>query len=88
MADIKFGLSEINRPAPAAYRNFSNAMIIFLIPGAIALISGWGLKPQIANHWLMGLGFLPAAIKAIGVLLGNGQYYMNPDKPTEQPKQP
>lgn len=70
------GLSQAEKPAPLGYRRFANAMIICIIPGAIGLVSGWGLPDAVANKWLMVLGFIPALIKGIGMILGNGQVYM------------
>lgn len=75
MPKVKMGLSQIENPAPLAYRRFSNAMIMFIIPGLATLIAGWGLPDLIANRWLLLLSFIPALIKGIGVLLGNGQEY-------------
>jgi len=93
MAKIKFGLSQVEKPAPLGYRRFANAMIMFIIPGAIGLVSGWGLSDAIANRWLMVLGFIPALLKGIGVILGNGQEYvpsnetMDNQSPLNKPKQ-
>lgn len=74
-SNISIGAAQLGKPAPVGYRNFSNAMIIFIIPATIGVVSGWGLPDKIANHWLLVLGLFPALIKAIGTLLGNGQYY-------------
>lgn len=75
MAETKVGISNVDRPAPLWYRRLSNALIIFIIPGAVALVQGWGLSDKQTNRWLLVLAFLPALIKGIGVLLGNGQNY-------------
>jgi len=80
MPKVKIGLSQAERPAPLGYRRFSNAMIMFIIPGAIGLVSGWGMPDAVANKWLMVLGFIPALIKGIGVILGNGQVYNPPNE--------
>lgn len=80
MAKVKIGLSQVERPAPLGYRRFSNAMIMFIIPGAIGLVSGWGMPDALANKWLMVLGFIPALLKGIGVILGNGQVYSPPNE--------
>lgn len=80
MPDVKIGMNQMNKPAPLGYRKFQNAMIIFLIPGAVGMIQGWGMADKTANRWLMILGFLPAVIKGVGILLGNGQEYV----PTNQ----
>jgi len=75
MADTKIGLNQVDKPAPLWYRRLSNAMIIFVIPGAVGLLQGWGLPDKVLNHWMLVLAFLPAAIKGLGVILGNGQIY-------------
>lgn len=75
MADTKIGLNQVDKPAPLWYRRLSNALIIFVIPGTVGLIQGWGLTPKTLNHWMLVLSFLPAAIKGAGVILGNGQIY-------------
>jgi hypothetical protein len=82
MSEIKTGVSQFNRPAPALYRRFTNAMIIFIIPATAALIMGWGLSEKLANRWLLILTFVPALIKGIGVVIGNGEYIKTyaPDK--------
>lgn len=75
MPQTKMGFSQVEKPAPLWYRRLSSALIMFLVPGAIGLVSGWGLSDKIANRWLMVLGFVPALVKAVGSLLGNGQVY-------------
>lgn len=75
MAQTKMGFSQVEKPAPLWYRRLSSALIMFLVPGLVALVGGWGLPDKTANRWLMVLGFVPAAVKAIGSLLGNGQIY-------------
>ncbi len=80
MADIKVGVSQINRPAPLWYRRLSNALIIFVIPGAVSLVQGWGLTDKITNRWLLILSFIPAILKGISALLGNGQNYTQDEK--------
>lgn len=75
MPDTKIGLNQVDKPAPLWYRRLSNAMIIFVIPGAVGLLQGWGLSDKVLNHWMLVLAFLPAAIKGLGVILGNGQIY-------------
>ncbi len=75
MPETKIGVDQMGKPAPLGYRRFSGAMIIFIIPGAAALVSGWGLSDKIQNRWLLVLAFIPALIKGIGAFLGNGQIY-------------
>jgi hypothetical protein len=79
MPDVKIGVKQVNNPAPLWYRRLSNASIIFIIPGAIGLVSGWGLPVSEVNHWLMALGFAPAVFKGVGVILGDGSYYNVPE---------
>jgi len=75
MPDTKIGFNQVDKPAPLWYRRLSNAMIIFVIPGAVGLLQGWGLPDKVLNHWMLVLSFLPAAIKGLGTILGNGQIY-------------
>ena len=94
MPETKIGLSQVEKPAPLWYRRISNALIMFIVPGAIGLVTGWGLPDKVANRWLMVLGFLPALIKGIGMLLGNGQIYtpsnqqIDDQAPLNQPPKP
>jgi uncharacterized membrane protein YqaE (UPF0057 family) len=75
MADTKIGLNQVDKPAPLWYRRLSNALIIFVIPATIAMLQGWGLPDKVLNHWMLILAFIPAVIKAVGMILGNGQIY-------------
>lgn len=80
----KVGTDQVNNPAPLWYRRLTNALIIFIIPAAAALVSGWGLSEKLQNRWLLVLTFAPAVIKGIGVIIGNGEYIKiyAPDKET------
>jgi hypothetical protein len=75
MPETKIGLNQADKPAPLWYRRVSNALIIFVIPGAVALVQGWGLAEKVLNHWMLVLAFAPAVIKGLGIVLGNGQIY-------------
>jgi len=75
MPDTKIGLNQVDKPAPLWYRRLSNALIIFIIPGTVAMLQGWGLPDKVLNHWMLILAFLPAVIKGLGMILGNGQIY-------------
>jgi hypothetical protein len=75
MGDITFGPSQITKPAPRKFRNFSDATILFLVPGALLLVNGWGLPDKQALHLTLVFSFIPTLLKAIGTFLGNGQYY-------------
>lgn len=86
MAETKIGLSQASKPAPLWYRRLSNALIIFIIPGAVGLVQGWGLTDRLANRWLMILAFAPALIKGIGVILGNGQIYTPSNQAVDENK--
>lgn len=84
MAEIKIGTGQFDTPPPLGYRRFMNAMIIFILPGLTAFINGWGFPDKVANHWMLFLSFVPALIKGIGVLLGNGQEYSPSNKVIDQ----
>lgn len=86
MPETKIGLSQADKPAPLWYRRLSNALIICIIPAIVGLVQGWGLSDSLANRWLMILAFVPAVIKGIGMMLGNGQVY-SPSNATVDKKQ-
>lgn len=75
MADTKIGFNQVEKPSPLWYRRLANALIIFIIPGTTSLISAWGLPDKALAHILLILSYAPAAIKGIGMVLGNGQIY-------------
>lgn len=75
MADVKVGLDQINNPAPKGWRRFSNATIMFLLPGLVGLVQGLKMSSDMRNNWMMVLAFAPAAIKFVSSVLGNGQYF-------------
>lgn len=75
MPVTKIGFSQTEKPAPLWYRRMSNALIMFIIPGMVGMVQGWGLTDKLANRWLMILAFVPALIKGVGILMGNGQVY-------------
>ena len=83
MAQI--GTSQFSKPAPEGYRKFSNAMIIFIIPGFITVISAWGLSDKTLAHVLLIAGYAPMLIKGIGTFLGNGQYYTTDPAKADNP---
>lgn len=73
--DNTISVSNMDRPAPKWYRKFSTYMIVFIIPGVILLINGWGLPIIVVNHWLLILAFVSPAIKGFGIFFGNGQEF-------------
>jgi hypothetical protein len=66
----KFGIGQLDTPAPDWYLRLSNALIMLIIPAVGALISGWGFPQPIVTHALQVLLLLTAIIKGIGVFLG------------------
>jgi hypothetical protein len=80
MGAVKFGTSQIGKPAPSQYRFFANAMIIFFLPGVAALVSGWGFSTEVVNRCLLICTFTGALIKGVGTMMGNGQYYTSQQK--------
>lgn len=67
--------SNFSRPSPQWYRQFSTAMIVFIVPGIVAVVSGWGMPTVSLNHCLLILALIPAVIKGFGAFYGNGQEY-------------
>jgi hypothetical protein len=76
MAETKIGLDQYNKPAPLWYRRLTNGMIIFIVPGLIGMIQGIPMSADHRNIWMMALGFFPALLKGIAMIIGNGQYYV------------
>lgn len=75
MADTKIGLNQVDKPAPLWYRRFTNAYIIVLMPGLASLFTGWGFTDAVTKKILLVIVFSGVAVKATGIVLGNGQIY-------------
>ncbi|SHK92402.1 hypothetical protein SAMN05444266_101604 [Chitinophaga jiangningensis] len=80
MPETKIGFSQLERPAPLWYRRFVNAMAIFIIPGATAMIEDFGLPELTEKRVLKLLIFTLALLKGIQLMLGNGQSYTDSAK--------
>lgn len=69
------GISQMNKPAPLNYRRFVNAWIICVVPGATTFVATWGFSKDIQIRFAVALTFTSMLIKAVGIVLGNGQIY-------------
>lgn len=67
----------LKRPAPKWYRKFENAYIIVLAPAIATVISTWGLPELIVNRSLQIIGLTVAIVKAMGMIIANGEVYAN-----------
>jgi hypothetical protein len=77
MSDVKFGLSQVNNPAPKSWRQFERAFIVAVSPA----LSGF-LAVALTNQRHLaiagaGIIFLNAIIKGFGMFLGNGTEYVD-----------
>lgn len=82
---VQFGISQVNSPAPKAWRAFERAYIIVFSPS----LSGF-LAVLLTDQRALALAgaaiiFSNGIVKAIGVFLGNGQEYTDTEvKPENQ----
>lgn len=67
-------LQNINYPAPKSYRKFENAYVVFS-PAIAGAIQGWGLSDHASNRCMIVLTVSVALVKAIGMMLRNGEVY-------------
>lgn len=79
---MKSIVANSRRPAPKFYRKFENMMIIVLIPAIVFVINDWGFANELkAKRILLIVGtLLPAVIKGVGMIMANGDDYVEPKK--------
>ena len=78
---IKFGASQVNSPAPKAYRNFRRAWNIAMLPSISSFVSGWGISDiALESRILLGLTMLTGIINGIDVFLGSDDVIVNQDQ--------
>ena len=80
MADVKIGFSQMDKPAPLAYRRWVNATILFFIPMLTGIIQGVDMQPGTRNNFMLMIVAIPFLLKGIGMILGNGQVYSPTDE--------
>lgn len=75
---VKFGLDQVNSPAPRGYRNFRRAWNALIAPAIASGITGWGLPDAVfATRLLLVLTFLTAIVNAVDVYLGSDDVIVN-----------
>jgi hypothetical protein len=78
---VKFGVDQINSPAPKPYRNFRRAWNVAMLPAFSAFVSGWGIQtPNLESRILLGLTVLTGVINGIDVFLGSEDVIINESK--------
>lgn len=85
MGKTTFRRSNRNKPAPKMYRRFENAMLTAIIPATVLVLQGWGFQNDlIGTRAILIIGTaLVAVIKGVGMMLSNGQDYVDVT-PTEE----
>ena len=76
---VKFGVNQLNSPAPRAYRNFRRAWNVLIAPALGTFISGWGFQDIILNRILLAIGFVTALINGVDMLLGSEDVLVHED---------
>jgi len=74
--------SNCNLPAPKYWRKLEDALLMLIIPATVAVLMGWGFKDEAFLNKILLLvnTLLVAVIKAIGMVLANGQVYASKDE--------
>jgi hypothetical protein len=77
MGKVTIGTRNSKKPAPKWYRKLEEALLIIIIPSAVIMIQGWGFEDEaFVNKLIIIFNVaLVALVKAIGVLLANGENY-------------
>lgn len=75
MADTKVGFNQLDKPAPLYYRRFVNAYTILVAPSIVGLVTAWGATALTIARTGAVVIFSIAMVKAVGMVLGNGQIY-------------
>ncbi len=91
MPETKFGLSQVEKPAPLWYRRLTNATIVAFIPMYVGIVQVVPISDVKRNILMVIATSVPFLLKGVGMLLGNGQVYVPSnekiDTITEQEKQ-
>lgn len=82
---VKFGVNQVDSPAPKGFRNFRRAWNIAMVPAIAATISGWGIENELTvTRLLLGLSLISALVNAIDMFLGSDDVIVKEDKVREQ----
>lgn len=77
-----FSSSNSGKPAPKWWRKLENGLLMVLIPATVAILMGWGFKDEAHVNKLIlmiNTGFV-AVIKFVGMMLANGEEYIQTNK--------
>jgi hypothetical protein len=80
--NMKFGIDQINSPAPKGWRNFERAYMIAFAPGVTAFLSVILTNDRHLSIATASVVFSTAIIKGIGIFMGTGEDY--PDLQNKQ----
>jgi len=81
MANVTFSPDNSNRPAPTCWRKLENILLVILIPAATTIIMGAVDDPNKSAKLVLYINTgLVAVIKAVGIMLANGQVYAPAEK--------
>jgi hypothetical protein len=81
---MKFGVNQIDSPAPKGFRNFRRAWNIALVPAIAATISGWGFaNDSLVNRLLLLLSLVSAIVNAVDMFLGSDDVIVDQDQVKE-----
>lgn len=90
MPETKFGLSQVEKPAPLWFRRLTNATILCFLPMLTGIVQGLRMSDQARNNWMIAIVAVPFLLKGIGMIMGNGQVFSPSnekiDKITEEGK--
>ncbi len=87
MPETKFGLGQVEKPAPLWYRRLTNAMILSFIPAYVGIVQGLPMSADKRNILMVAATAVPFVLKGIGMLLGNGQEYRPSNEKIDQQAQ-
>jgi len=76
MPETKWGIEQISRPAPLWYRRLTNACILCFIPMYVGIIQIAPMSDAKRNIYMGIATAIPFLLKGIGMVMGNGQYYV------------
>lgn len=83
-------LENISKPAPLWWRKLERAMLMAFIPASVTLIQGFKFADELSAtraQLFISVG-LVALIKGVGMILANGQVYVDAPPAEPKPEQP
>lgn len=86
MAETKFGLNQVEKPAPLWYRRLTNATILSFIPAYVGIVQAVPMSDSKRNILMCVAAAVPFVLKGVGMLMGNGQVYQPSNEKTDAQK--